>query len=139
MSVNSELFDILLLRTSPQYHAAEVMRRQQGADTMASSPQNSDAYAALRLLVGTWETIAKRVKGNDELRIPFYETNPVGHMWKALEPGITIIRNRDFKGRAAKHYAEEFQRLNRTYGTWLKKQPPSYRSAAMDGINAQFG
>jgi hypothetical protein len=139
MSVNSELFDILLLRTSPQYHAAEVMRRQLGADTMAASPQNSDAYAAVRLLIGTWEVIAKRVKGNGELRIAFYDTNPVGHMWNALEPGISIIRTRDFKGKASKHYAEEFQRLNRHYGTWLKKQPQSYRSAAMDGIAAQFG
>lgn len=139
MSVNSELFDILLLRSSPEYHAAEVLRRQIGADVMASSGPNTAEYAAVRLLVGTWETIAVRVRGDEALKVPFYETNPVGHMWDALAPGIKIIRAKSFKGRGAVYYASQFGSLNRAYRRWLSTKPADYRTAALQGINAQFG
>jgi hypothetical protein len=138
MSVNSELFDILLLRTTPQYHAAEVMRRAMSAAAMASSPETSQPYASIRLMIGTWETIANRVRGNAELTVPFYENNPVGHMWNALSPAIKIIRG-EFKARSGTYYAAQFEKLNRSYKAWLKTKPAGYRTAALQGLNAQFG
>lgn len=89
-------------------------------------------------MVGTWETIAIRVRANDALKVPFYQTNPVGFMWDKLLPGIKIVRG-EFTGRAGATYAREFELLNRAYRKWLKSLPASYRSAAMQGINAQFG
>lgn len=138
MSVSSELFEILLLRSNPQYYAAEVRRRQIGSAAMASAGTSTLEYAGVRLLIGTWETIALRVKGNAALKVPFYETNPVGHMWQALLPGIKVIRG-EFKGRVGLLFASEFQGLNRSYMTWLGSKPADYRTAAMQGINAQFG
>jgi hypothetical protein len=75
--INAALLDILQLRMSPEYHAAEVMRREKGAARMASFPESSPEHAAVRLLIGTWEGIAIRVRANPELRVPFYESNPV--------------------------------------------------------------
>lgn len=140
MSVSSELFDILLLRSSPEYHAAEVLRRQVGgAAVMAASGPTTAEYAAVRLLIGTWETIAIQVRGNAALKVPFYETNPVGHMWDALSPGVKTIRGKSFKGRAGIYYAREFDSLNRAYRRWLQDKPAAYQTAALQGINAQFG
>ena len=89
-------------------------------------------------MVGTWETIAIRVRSNDELKVPFYQTNPVGFMWDKLSPGIKVVRG-EFKIRAASLYAHEFELLNRAYRKWLNALPLSYRTAALQGINAQFG
>jgi hypothetical protein len=142
MTVNSELFEIHLLRSSVPYHAAEVLRRQTigGAAAMAAAGETTQEYAAVRLLVSTWETIALRVKGNTALKIPFCENNPVGHMWDALWPGIKIIRGNAFRTKAAgTYYAREFQLLNGTYRRWLNTKPASYQTAALEGINAQFG
>lgn len=138
-SINSELFDILFLRSSPEYHAAEVMRRQMTAAVMASSPSTTEAYAAIRLLIGTWETIALRVRANDPLKVPFYDTNPVGHMWDALKPAIVIIRGGFGSKAIGRFYAYEFRLLNAAYRRWLRGKPASYQTAALQGINAQFG
>lgn len=138
MSISTELSEIMQLRLSPAYQAAEAMRQAIGAAEMASSPHSTQPYGAFRLMVGTWESIAIRVRANDALKVPFYQTNPVGFMWDKLSPGIKIVRG-EFKGRAASSYAREFELLNRAYRKWLKSLPASYQSAAMQGINAQFG
>jgi hypothetical protein len=142
--INAALLDILQLRMSPEYHAAEVMRREKGAARMASFPESSPEHAAVRLLIGTWEGIAIRVRANPELRVPFYVSNPVGHMWDALEPALEVIRagfvGSGKRGAAIRQlYASNFRWLNRAYRTWLSDQDPEYRSAALQGINAQFG
>lgn len=126
------------MRLSPAYQAAELIRQRIGAAEMASSPESSAEYGALRLMVGTWENIAVRVRGNDPLKMPFYQTNPVGYMWNKLSPGIGIVRT-GFKKRSGALYAHQFYLLNRAYTTWLNTQPPMYRTAALEGINAQFG
>ena len=146
--INSMLASIQLLRTSPAYHAAEVMRRERGEVSMANSPEGSEAYAAIRLLIGTWEGIAVRVRTNAPLKIPFYKENPVGHMWSALEPAIGIIRKAKIttkvKGKTktlsfGSRYAGQFKLLNDEYMGWLALQPADYRSAALGGIHAHFG
>jgi hypothetical protein len=138
MTIASELNEILQMRLSPAYQAAEAVRQAIGAAQMASSPPSTAPYGALRLMVGTWDTIAIRVRGNSALKVPFFQTNPVGFMWDKLLPGIKVVRG-EFKGRAKANYAREFESLNRSYRKWLKSLPASYQSAAMQGINAQFG
>jgi hypothetical protein len=138
MTIATELSEILALRLSPAYQAAERIRQEIGAEQMATYPPASAQYAGLRLMVGTWETIAMRVRANDDLKVPFYQNNPVNFMWMRLLPGISIVRG-SFKIRSRALYAANFEKLNRGYMTWLKKQAPIYRSAALDGISAQFG
>lgn len=145
--INAALLDILQLRMSPEYHAAEVLRRDKTAKIMASFPESSPEHAAVRLLIGTWEGIAIRVRANEALKEPFYLENPVGHMWNALEPGIKVIREGfvgkgGFKARLKIRnlYASNFRWLNGAYDTWLDERgDPQYRTAALQGINAQFG
>ena len=101
MSVSGDLFDIALMRSTPQYYAAEVARRGQrgGAAEMAKAPHDSLLYAQVRVLISTWESIAIRInpeKKNSALRVQFYQTNPVWQMWNALEPAIKIIREVEF-------------------------------------------
>lgn len=138
MTISSELFEIHQLRLSPSYQAAEAIWQSIGAKAMASSPTSTPQYGALRLMVGTWETIAIRVRSNDALKVPFYQTNPVGFMWDKLLPGIKGVRG-EFKSSAAPSYAHEFELLNRAYGNWLKGLPAAYRTAALGGIHALFG
>ena len=139
MTVATELSEIQALRLSPAYQAAELIRQQIGAAAMAAYPPASVQYGGLRLMIGTWETIAIKVRGNDALKEPFYQNNPVGYMWNKLSPGIKAIRKVS-KIKAVKAlYGNQFSLLNTAYGRWLKDQPADYRSAALSGISAQFG
>lgn len=138
MTVGTELSEILAMRLEAEYQAAERIRQHIGAAHMASYPPDSDQHASFRRMIGTWELIAARVEDNAPLRIPFYQNNPVNYMWLKLLPGIKIVR-KDFHVRARNHYAGKFEKLNRAYMAWLKKQPGWYRSAAHGGIHAQFG
>jgi hypothetical protein len=84
------------------------------------------------------------VLADEALKVPFYETNPVGHMWNALEPAIKIIQKGSGTGTGTVRglkggYAKDFKALNKKYVAWLKKQPATYRTAALQGISAQFG
>lgn len=137
-TVSEELAAILQMRLSSDYRAAETIRQALGAKAMAESPPSTPPYAGIRLMVGTWNTIALRVHGNDPLKIPFYQNNPVGYMWQKLLPGIKVIRV-GFARSAQPYYAKPFENLNRGYMKWLNGQPASYRTAALQGINAQFG
>ncbi|MEW5863492.1 MAG: hypothetical protein AB1773_07865 [Pseudomonadota bacterium] len=148
VEVNIALLQILQLRNSPAYHAAEVMRREIGETAMANSPAGSEAFANIHLLIGTWETIAALVRANPELREPFYKVNPVGHMWQALAPAIEIVRGRTvtvMKGKRritrklGRLYARQFQLLDDEYTAWLSGKPADYQTAALGGIQALFG
>jgi len=102
---------------------------------MAAQPADTEAYGAIRLMVNTWEQIAIQVLGGcPPADDRFFASNPVGHMWDALKPGIDVVRDD-----LGNQYAGNFEALNRKYRNWLKKQPKSYQSRALDGINAQFG
>jgi hypothetical protein len=142
--IRAALFNISMMRIATAYHAAEVMRRDKGEIAMAMSPPNSEAYGKIRLLINTWDTIAGHVLGNQALLEQFYLKTPVGHMWNALEPAIKIIQKGTGKGAGAAKgmksgYAKDFKTLNKKYTAWLKKQPAAYRTAALEGMNAQFG
>lgn len=139
MTVATELSEILAMRTSSAYQAAERIRQSIGAERMATYPPASNEYAGLRLMVGTWETIAVKVRGDDALKIPFYQNNPVNYMWVQLLPGIKAVRKEFKRKSAGAQYAANFAKLNRAYMSWLKHQPAAYQTAALEGINAQFG
>ena len=145
MTVATDLYDLALLRSTPQYYAAEVARRGTagGAAAMAKAPHSDPLYGQVRLLIGTWETIARRInaeKKNSPLRIGFYESTPIWQMWNALAPAIEIIRGAEFKGKGSRFYAMAFETLATHYKKeWFDKQGPDYQTAAEQGINAQFG
>jgi hypothetical protein len=132
---NAALANILTLRRDSGYQAAELLRQQQGAEWMAEQPQDTQAYGAVRLLIGTWESIAMQVlAGCPPADGPFFDANPVGYMWDGLKDGIKVIRDD-----LGQQYASNFESLNKKYRNWLKKQTATYQTGALDGINAQFG
>ena len=103
---------------------------------MARAAVASEEYAAVRLLIGTWDSIATRVLAGDIPMIPFFQSNPVSHMWDALKDGIYEIRERS-KGPT---YATDFEALFNAFDDWLKtKDGKKYKTAAAQGINAHFG
>lgn len=131
------LLDVLAIRSGVAYQDAERLRRRVGSSRiMALSPMTSEDYAAARLLIGTWDSIAARVRAGDIPRVPFFQTSPVSHMWDALKDAIKVIRKRS-KG---PRYARDFQWLHATFAAWLRTPAGrKYRTAAKQGINAHFG
>ena len=131
------LLGVIALRSGVEYREAERLRRRIGdSGKMAEYPISSDEYAAVRLLIGTWDSIATRVRAGDIPEGAFFESNPVQHMWDALKDGVTVIRNRS-KG---PRYARDFQWLVTRLRAWLKKPGNrKFRTASVEGINAHFG
>ena len=84
------LLAIEALRGATEYQQAELMRRSLGAEQMARSKPDSKQYAGIRYLIGTWEGIAATVYAGAISKDRFFETQPVCHMWDALEDGIKI-------------------------------------------------
>jgi hypothetical protein len=137
MDENALLLGITILRSDHHYHAAEMLRRQTdgGAATMAGARSDSREYAAVRLLISTWDSIAvlmRRVRTKDKI----YEVTPICHMYEVLEPAIMYFR------RETPEFAAEFEKLNVDYRAWLRKKKKSatYVSAACGGLlHARFG
>lgn len=137
---NPRVLEVVALRNSAAYQAAEALRQKKyggskGAKVMKAN-QGSAEYAALRLLIGTWDSIAHQILGLAEgpARVEFYETNPIGYMWKLLEPAILELRKQ-----LGNHYAKNFEDLAAAYDTWLRNQPQAYQTGADNGMIAQFG
>jgi hypothetical protein len=130
------LLAIETLRSNPEYHAAEVLRRQTAGSSaaMAAAPEGSAERSAILLLIGTWESIAV-LAGDLKKRDKIFEVTPVCHMWRELEPAIQALR------RYFADYAENFEDLYTAYEAWLKKQKKNakYVSAACGGMYARFG
>jgi hypothetical protein len=133
------VLQVVALRSGDKYQAAEALRQKKFNGSKAakkiSLKQGTPEYAALRLLIGTWDAIGHQVLAlQPNERIPFYETNPVGYMWKLLEPAVIEIRKH-----VGNHYARNFQNLAKAYNDWLAQQPQDYQTAASNGLTAQFG
>jgi hypothetical protein len=125
------------LRLNAQYQSAEAMRRRSGVESMAQSNPNSDEYAAVRLLIGVWERIAMFVSEfNDNQRRRFFRCNPVGLVWRYLEPGVVIIRKR---GSVGPKFAKEFETLARQYTEWTQgSDGADFRTEADQVVCALF-
>jgi len=134
VAASAVLGQILALRQGSEYQAAERVRRQIGAQTMALYPDSSTENGQIRLMINTWETIAGLASTVGLPWDGFYKQNPVGFMWTELQPAVKEIRKQ-----SSSLYASAFQRLNNSYQTWLKRQPRKYQSGAKQGINASFG
>jgi len=136
---NGSLLEIAALRSNTKYQAAEQLRRKTGdAKLMARASETSDEYAAVRLLIGTWETIAMRYEAGGFTDDEFFRGLPIGYMWNALKDAIGIVRAA-MGEKAGKEYARSFQGLSNTYDAWRKKSDKQYDSGADSGIHALFG
>jgi hypothetical protein len=125
------------LRMNPLYQAAERKRRHLGAEVMARSEATSEEYAAVVLLIGTWERIAifaKEFSPTQKRR--FFRCSPVGLVWSALEPAITCIRT---AGVVSEAYASELEALALEYRAWtLTDGGSGYRTEVQQAICAMF-
>jgi hypothetical protein len=124
------------LRSSPEYHAAEVLRRKTpgGAGAMASAAESSAEHRAVRLLVSTWEGLAVLMDGVKN-RDKIFEVTPVCHMYRELQDAIETLRRR------MPGYGMHFENLFKEYEAWLekKKKDAKYVTAACGGMHAKFG
>ena len=132
------LLAIETLRSNPEYHAAEVLRRKTvgGSAAMAATAEGSAERSAVLLLIGTWESIAVLMKGQNK-RDKIFAVTPVCHMYRELEPGVNAVRNYfQFQ-----EYAKDFEELRKAHRTWLEKQKKNgkYVSAVCGGLYARFG
>jgi hypothetical protein len=132
---NSPLLEIAALRSSAEYRAAELRRRQQGdSGSMANAPESSADYAAVRLLIGTWDAIAIRYEGGGFNDDEFFTGLPVGYMWEALKNAI-----KDIRAKKGDDYASNFESMYKSYVAWRKKYDKKYESGADSGVHALFG
>jgi hypothetical protein len=131
------LLEIMELRSGSAYRAAELLRQRIGVTTMAASPRTSDEYAAVRLLIGIWDTIAHVVRSGDIDKYKLFETNPVLLMWNDLEHAVRTIRR---SGVVSADYARDFERLAGDYRRWIRTPAGRrFRSSAAQAIHANFG
>jgi hypothetical protein len=149
MDEAAALVAIQNLRSNLTYQDAEKLRRKTkgGAATMADAPENSAEYAAIQLLINTWETIATLVAGVAN-KDPIYEVTPICHVYNNLKEAFTPIGLRctglksveDFDVPNA-GYGAKFAILNNDYNNWMIEQNKSghYVTGAHGGIHAMFG
>jgi hypothetical protein len=105
----------ILARTSERYQAAERVRRDHGAAWMARQHGNSAEHGAVRLLIGTWDALARSYTASGSGPDPFFAINPFDLAWEALRPAVKILRETDGPG-----FASEFEKLATRTRAWLK-------------------
>jgi len=84
--------DLLALRTSSTYQAAERLRRRVGAANMAMAPQQNEEHAAIRLLIGVWEALCTGVRSGSIDRDLFFSVSPVAGVFDTLGEAIRLLR-----------------------------------------------
>lgn len=127
------LVQVVALRQSAEYQAAERTRRQVGTLAMAQSPSSSIEYAQIRFLVDTWEWIARGTGMPDFPWDSFFVQNPLLYVWDNLDAAIRVFRKTEA------NYAGALEDVVGKYKQWLLKQPKKYRGAATTGVHALFG
>lgn len=129
------IMKIAELRSSTEYRKAYLLVRPLTATQRGSADKNSAEYAAIRLLIGTWESIAIFTKEfNATQRYGFFRCHPVLLMWQFLEPSIAEGR----KSFDAK-FAMEFENLRKEYEAWIKTEDgKGFSTAQQQAICARF-
>jgi hypothetical protein len=133
------------LRANPKYREAELMRRRlgpNGAQLMAKSKHDSDEYAAVRLLIGTWNRISIYADEFNQRQLnKFFRCHPIGLTWKVLEPGISVIRtDKTAPEPVGPGYGKALEELAGKYNRWTKSaNGKDYRSEEQQAICADFG
>jgi hypothetical protein len=139
MKLSSDDASILMaiesLRSDEAYRSAEYLRRK-SKEGMANAAEGSDEYRSIRILIGTWMTIAtlmKSVKTKD----PFFRLLPICNMFKALQAEIEFLR----KNLNQEDFARELFELYDEWEAWLDEQGVSqqYVTAMCKGLTARFG
>ena len=112
-----DLTNSILARTSERYQAAERVRRDHGAAWMARQHGNAAEHGAVRLLIGTWDALARSFSASGGAPDPFFAINPFDLAWEALQPAVKILRQTDGPG-----FASEFEKLANRSRAWLKTE-----------------
>jgi len=138
--------NIAHLRSNAKYKEAELMRRKIGSAVMAQSPQHSEEYANVRLLIGTWNRIsvfAGEFSATQKRR--FFKCHPINLTWKVLKPGVDVIRQgldqtKDVPEPVSKEYGKDLEALAVEYVKWTKTADGrEYQSEARQAVCADFG
>jgi hypothetical protein len=122
------------LRSGTEYRKAYLLLRRRGP-AIATLDKESDEYAAMRLLIGSWEQIAIFVQTfTASQRNKWFRCQPVSLMWEFLKTEIEEIRKS-----AGKKYAENFEILHDQHQAWIKTPDgKDYRTAAQQAICGKF-
>ncbi len=132
LSSQPDLTSSILVRTSERYQAAERVRRDRGAAWMARQPVDSPAHGAVRLLIGTWDALARSYVVEGSAHDQFFAINPFDLAWAALGPAIDILRKTD-----GAMFAGEFEKLSKRSKVWLGT--PAGRRYRSKGNGGQGG
>jgi hypothetical protein len=122
------------LRSGSQYRNAYLLLRRNKPD-IGKLKKESDEFAAIRLLVGTWEQIGIYVQTFDEAqRHRWFRCQPVSLMWQFLDEPIQEIRKS-----VGPKYAQNFEELFKQHQKWTQSEDGrDYRTAEQQAICARF-
>ena len=125
---------LYMMRTNPCYQQAESLRRTKSVAKMASADKKSPEYAAINLLINTWEAISVLVLDlSEEDRNFVFGTLPALHMFTELNDAIEVI------GSNTPAFAANFRLLSKHQLEWLKFKDDHYQTGAKAGMHALFG
>jgi len=128
------LATLYMMRTNAPYQEAEALRRTSVVAEMAHADKTSEEYAAVFMLINTWESISVLVLELDEKDRDFlFGTLPVLFMFTELNDAIEII-SCDIPG-----YAANFRLLSKRQAEWLKFKDDHYQTGEKSGMHALFG
>jgi hypothetical protein len=104
--------------SSTEYRNAFRLSRREGVEKLATAQRPSDEYAAIRLLIGTWERIAMACKEfSENQRRQFFRYHPIALLWQRLEPAILLIRRT-----TDERFATEVEDLRDKYDEWTRTE-----------------
>jgi hypothetical protein len=134
----SEFLQVILhiteLCSSTEYRNAMRLSRRERAGTLARASENSDEYAAIRLLIGTWDRIAMISDAFNEKQYEhFFRMHPVSLIYQTFEEAIKHIREDKRNDR----YAADLEGLNWKYQKWFRDSR-QYTSIGDEGIHGLF-
>jgi hypothetical protein len=123
------------LRAGTEYQKAFRSVRRSRPDHIARADKNSEEYAALRLLIGTWEGIAIIVNDlSGAQRKRFFRCHPVLLLWRLVQPAAEVIREETDEA-----FAKQFEELAMSYLAWTEtKDGQQFRTAEQQAICARF-
>jgi hypothetical protein len=123
------------LCSSTEYRKAFQMARRKRPEAMAKADKDSEEYAAVRLLIGTWDRIALWDDAfSAKQRQQFFAHHPISLVWKCLEPATYVIRND-----TDKRFAADFENLHKKYEKWTHtKDGQEFKSPTVQAIHALF-
>jgi hypothetical protein len=121
--------------TSTEYRKAFLLSRQESVEKLATAQRPSDEYAAIRLLIGTWERIAIACKDfNEGQRRQFFRYHPIALYWRRLEPATLFIRRTTDEA-----FAAEFEVFRNQYDEWTQSEDGrEFRTIERQAICACF-